>query len=125
MKNNFKNFELITTEIKAFSWNKFKFITEFHFYKVHNKYYEEVSILETHLEYKEDGSTYQIKLQFKSVQNLNISSTTDYGIQLSSFEVIDISDDGWCDLNYKVNDYETENVMFYCNDVEVISITRL
>ncbi|PWV86603.1 hypothetical protein DFQ01_1771 [Paenibacillus cellulosilyticus] len=101
------------------------FITEFHFLKVLNKYFEEVSVLETQLEYKEVDSTYIIKLQFKSIQNLNLSCTTDYGIQLSSFEITDISDDGWSDLNYKVNDYETENVKFYCNEIEIISVTRM
>lgn len=82
-------------------------------------------ILETELEYKEDKSTYIITLRFTGVQNLHISSSTDYGIQLSSFEIIDIKDDGWCDLNYKVHDYETDNVMFYCNDIEVISVKSM
>ncbi|WP_166246558.1 hypothetical protein [Paenibacillus turpanensis] len=126
MEEDIGNFELITSEIgTTFSCYKFKFITGFRFFKVHNKYYEEVPILEMELEYKEDKNTYIITLQFKGVQNLHISSTADYGIQLSSFEIIDIKDDGWCDLNYKVNDYETENVTFYCNHIEVISINKM
>ncbi|QKS44930.1 hypothetical protein HUB94_11300 [Paenibacillus cellulosilyticus] len=125
MKRTIQNIDLIELEIKEFKWNKCVFITEFHFLKVLNKYFEEVSVLETQLEYKEVDSTYIIKLQFKSIQNLNLSCTTDYGIQLSSFEITDISDDGWSDLNYKVNDYETENVKFYCNEIEIISVTRM
>ena len=125
MEDKITNFELLTSEIETLSWHKFKFITGFRFFKVHNKYFEEIPILETELEYKDEKSIYLITIQFKGLQNLHISGTTDYGIQLCSFEIIYIKDDGWCDLNYKVNDYETENVMFYCNDIEVISINRM
>jgi hypothetical protein len=125
MQNNIKGYEFITSEIETFSWYKLKFIIGFRFFKIRNKFYEEISIFETELEYKDDESIYIITLQFKGVQNLYISSTTDYGLQLSSFEIINIKDDGWCDMNYKVNDYETENLIFYCNDIEVLAIKRV
>ncbi|MCU6791960.1 hypothetical protein OB236_07455 [Paenibacillus sp. WQ 127069] len=126
LNNKIKNFELITSVLSSFCWIKFNCITEFHFYKVLNKFFDEVPILDFTMEYKEDVSTYIIKFRFKGIENLQLSSTTNYGIQLSAFEVTDIREDGWCDLNYKVNDYESHNdVMFYCNEIEVISITRL
>lgn len=125
LDNRIKNFELITSEINTFNWFKFKFIIEFHFYKVRNKFFEEIPVLDLNMEYQEDSSTYQIKLRFKGVENLQISSLCNYGIQLISFEVIDIKEAGWTDLNYKVNDYETDDIKFYCNEIEVITVTRM
>ncbi|TBL67464.1 hypothetical protein [Paenibacillus thalictri] len=119
---NIKNFELIRSEINVFNWINFKFIIDFHFFKDLNKFFEEIPTLDLYVEYKDSQKTYVIKIRFKGINNLNISCTCDYGIQLSGFEVIDIKEDGWIDLNYKVIDYETEDIKFYCKEIEVISI---
>ncbi|MGG1554734.1 hypothetical protein [Paenibacillus ferrarius] len=118
-----KNFNKITEKINKFNWSFCREIKELRYFISQNKYYEDISVIEIIFEYKGTES-YLIKTQFKELGTYEISSEG-LILQLSSFQVIDIRNDGWSELNYKVYDYECENIKLFCKEIEVISVDKL
>ncbi|WP_261300486.1 hypothetical protein [Paenibacillus andongensis] len=121
--NKILNFSLITEQINNFIWSNCSKINEFRYFITQNKYYEDISVIEITFEYT-GLDTYLIKTQFKELGSYEISSGG-LILQLSLFQVTDIRDDGWSELNYKACDYESENIELFCKEIEVISLEKL
>ncbi len=117
------NYNLITEQINNFNWLHCGEIKEFRYFISQNKYFEDISVIEIVFESK-GMESYLIKIQFKELGSYEISSSG-LILQLSLFQVIDISDDGWSELNYKVCDNESENIELFCKEIEVISVDKI
>lgn len=114
------NFNLICDTISDFGWYKCSFINEFRFFTERNKYFEEISKLEIVFEY--DGiESCLIKVHFIELGIFELRSGGSR-IQLISFQVDDIREHGLNEINYKITDYERDEIKLYCKDIEIISI---
>jgi hypothetical protein len=119
--NKIVNFNLINNTINDFGWYKCRFINGFRFFIDRNKNYEEISKLEIVFEYVEH-ERYLITVHFKELGPYELR-TGGSRIQLSSFQINDIRDRGWNELNYEMTDCEMDGgIKFYCKDIEIISI---
>lgn len=123
-----KKFDLITTKVSDFTISDLKYVTDFRYaieidtvslYDVQNISMLVISFV---LIPKKDVLKYTVTIQFKKLGSLQLSSGGTV-IQLSGFEILDISDRGWDSIMYLVRDFESDDEFkFYCNDIEVISI---
>lgn len=66
--------------------------------------------------------TVTAKIRFYEVENMTLCIGSKF-IQISSFDIVDIKEDGWSSLNYLIRDIENdEDLKFYCNKIELISL---
>jgi hypothetical protein len=116
------NYELIKEKIDDFSWRFVSFISDFHYRKARNKYYEEKFILDIEFVVKTlEGKLYLMKVQFREISDLEFFASGTY-IQHSGFSIIDIKEDGWSELRFKIYDYEQNDFKFFCNEIEIMTL---
>lgn len=114
----------INKVIKDFSWINIEYICEIHYDLEKNEYYEDIFNMDIgFVIFAMDGNQYKLRLKFYEVQNLDLSSRGGL-VQLSLFAILDVKDDGWCVARYWVRDIESENINFYCNKIEFISVEK-
>ncbi|NBD26901.1 hypothetical protein [Paenibacillus glycinis] len=118
--NKILNFYLVQNAISNFGWHKCSFINEFRFFIGRNEYFDEISILEIVFQYSAHED-YLIKVQFKELGNYELRAGGSR-IQLISFEIEDIRDHGLNEINYRIKDYERDEIQLYCKEIEIISI---
>lgn len=66
----------------------------------------------------------EVLLSFYDVSNLNVKFEGRSIPQLMGFDITDISSNGWEDINFQIEDYENNNISFYCKKIEAISIKQ-
>lgn len=121
MLDHIVNLNLINNTISDFGWYKCLYLNEFRFFIDKNKYYEDISVLEIVLEYK-GTENYLITVQLKELGPYELRAGGSR-IQLSCFQIEDIRDHGWNELNYKITDCEMDSgIKIFCNNIEIISI---
>ncbi|RKR85267.1 hypothetical protein BDD43_5531 [Mucilaginibacter gracilis] len=59
-------------------------------------------------------------LLFTSICNLSFKFAGDELTQISGFDILDLSNDGLENINYKILDYKDGKINFYCKDVKSI-----
>ncbi|AIQ60616.1 hypothetical protein [Paenibacillus borealis] len=128
---NIKNLDLITAKVNDFTLNDLKFITDFRYWvevdtvQLFDEYNTPMLMINFVLMPKGDKPTYKVSIHFKKVGSLQLSATGTV-IQLSWFEILNISDRGWDSVKYLVRDFENEDrFKFYCDDIEVIAIEEI
>jgi len=68
---------------------------------------------------------FEVHLRFSHVSNLKIKFHSVHLQQISGFNIIDISGDGFEKINFQIEDYENGVVSFNCEDIEVLEISGL
>lgn len=119
-KNDIKYIEKLAI-IKDFSWTNCKSIIEFRFFIAKNDFNEDESTFELLLNYQTNNDFYKITLRFIHIESLKVS-VDHKEIQLDILSVTDIRGEGWSRLNYWVKDLESENISFFCKNIEIISV---
>ncbi|TCZ79370.1 hypothetical protein E0485_05780 [Paenibacillus albiflavus] len=123
MKSSFKGIDRLAI-ITDFSWNNCISIIGFRFFNNKNEFFGDETIFETTIIYQGNNNNYKIIANFINIESLQI--LVDHReIQLDLFSITDIREDGWCTLNYWVKDIESEDISFYCNDIEIISVEQI
>lgn len=118
------NFNLIQINIPHFKWNMISFILELHYKRDYNKYFEEVFVLDVGFLVNNIGGNraFKLKIRFKQIEDLCFEAANGAFVQLSGFNIMDIKEDGWSEMRYKINDYENNNFHLFCNQIEVLSV---
>lgn len=73
----------------------------------------------------DDTDFYRISLLFKGVKNFFIN---DFGImpkQIMGFDIVNISDKGWENINFEIEDYENGQIGLLCASVEIVSVEKV
>lgn len=110
------------TEIFLKLYNKIKeypFIISFNFYKKNNEYYELKDCIEIRLAklpYYE-GDEF-ISLKFQNVCELNLGDVYSYCVPYIT--IIDVSENGFENIRYKITEDEHSIFSFLCEDFEFI-----
>jgi len=77
------------------------------------------------LNWPDTGTTFdEILLSFYDVSNLNLKFEGKFIPQLTGFDIVDISDQGWERINFQIMDYENGIIDFYCRKIEVKSVRQ-
>lgn len=119
-----KVLSIITEVIKDFSWNDIKYIYNFNYHLAQNEYFEDIFNLDIgFIVFAKSGEQYKLMIRFSGVQGVSLY-TGGRLIQLCLFEILDVKDDRWCEARYWVRDYESDNLKFYCDEIQFISIER-
>ncbi|MEK3879669.1 hypothetical protein NSS64_02835 [Paenibacillus sp. FSL H8-0122] len=130
MTRNIKKLDLVTSLIDRFTFYDFKFITDFRYWIEIDtvNLFDEHNIPMLRIDFiliRTGAPTYKVTLQFTNVGNLQLASGG-AAVQLSLFQILDISDRGWDSYRFHVGDFEEEGrFKFYCNEVEVIAIEEI
>lgn len=119
------NYAYIQEKISNFTWQDIKYIYEMHYYQDFNEYYEEVFLLDIgFIILTKNNKQCSVTIRFYEVENMNLYIGSKF-IQILSFDIIDIKDDGWSSLNYLIRDLENDDdLKFYCNKIEIISLSE-
>lgn len=123
-----KNFDLIVEHIHNFSLIDLRYIVDFRYHIDFNNELlrdeSNISSIDTTFITVKDNEVYRIVMKFKHIRDCEVSFSGTV-VQLSKFEILDIEDDGWEQLKYLVRDFENEELHFYCNEIEVISVMKM
>ncbi|MEK3837865.1 hypothetical protein [Paenibacillus sp. FSL P2-0136] len=128
---NIKKIDLVTAKVTDFTVNDLKFITDYRYWveldtvQLFDEYNTPMLLINFVLIPKGGKPIYKVSIQFQKVGKFQISAGG-MVIQLSSFEILNISDRGWDSVKYLVRDIENEErFKFYCNDIEVVAIEEV
>lgn len=70
----------------------------------------------------ENSPFFLVELLFYNVKNLNLHEFGQIPVQIAGFDIIEISDRQWENINFFIEDYENGKIEFYCDGIEIISI---
>jgi hypothetical protein len=70
------------------------------------------------------GELFRIRLAFRHIRDLKITAFNARPKQVTGFDITDVSDRGWEDVCFEVEDYENGYIHFLCKEIEVIQVTR-
>jgi hypothetical protein len=62
---------------------------------------------------------FEISITFKNVSNLKLDFNGVGLHQISGFDILDISDNGWEKINFQIEDYEDDSINFSCEEIEI------
>jgi hypothetical protein len=68
---------------------------------------------------------FHVKISFENVSGLEIKFVGSGIHQIMGFEIIDISKNGWENINYQIADYEDGRVKFYCKKIMIEAFSDL
>ncbi|WP_326514199.1 hypothetical protein [Clostridium intestinale] len=119
----FEKYPSIITD-KDFCWYDLKYISDIHYHQDLNEYYEDIFVLDIEfIAITNNQLQYKLNIRFSEVENANFYISNSY-VQLISFQILDLKDDGWCSARYWIRDAESENIEFYCNKIEILSFAQ-
>ncbi len=73
----------------------------------------------------ETNPRFKANLRFTGVTDLSIKGFGDGDTQIMGFDVVDLSDRGWEQVKYEVQDYENTRIHFLCAGFEVIDVAAI
>ncbi|WNS82250.1 hypothetical protein RRU94_16055 [Domibacillus sp. DTU_2020_1001157_1_SI_ALB_TIR_016] len=116
-----KNLELITDKVQSFSFADITYIKNFNLsflkeFNVHS------SVLDIDFIVEGKDNRYLVQFRFHNPQNIHFESGGFY--HQISLNIDDITERGWENMKYEVEDYEDNALSFFCAEVEVISISE-
>jgi hypothetical protein len=68
---------------------------------------------------------FELSITFKTVSSLKIDFKGLGLHQFSGFDILDISDDGFEEINFQIEDYEDDSLSFYCHEIEINKVSHL
>jgi hypothetical protein len=63
-------------------------------------------------------------LLFSSISNLKIDFKGKSIQQVTGFDIIDISKDGWEGINFQIEEYENNSIGFNCKKISIVSVLK-
>lgn len=66
---------------------------------------------------------YEISISFSIVSKFEFRMRNSTLYQISGFNIIDISQNGWEDVNFEIQDYEDGAISFYCKTITINSVS--
>ena len=70
----------------------------------------------------EDGPKFRVTMCFLGVQQFHINEFGGPPTQIVGFEIADVSDRGWENIRFSVEDYEHDRIRLLCKEMEVKSV---
>lgn len=70
------------------------------------------------------GKFIEISITFVNVSNFKLSFPGSTLHQISGFDILDISDSAWEDVNFQIADYENDSISFNCENVIIDSVSQ-
>lgn len=67
---------------------------------------------------------FELSITFKNVTGLRLEFNGESLPQVSGFDILDISDDGFEKINFQIEDYENDTINFCCEEVEINEISN-
>lgn len=72
-----------------------------------------------------EGDFYRVRLLFGRLRDLFIKDFGSTPKQITGFDIVDISDRGWENVKFQIEDYEQGEIGFVCNSVEILSVEKV
>lgn len=116
-----KNLELILENIDGFSFTDIKCLTNFNlsFIKDFNIYR---SLLDIDFIVESNNESFLVQFRFREPQNIKFESLGYF--QPVDLAIRDLSSKGWENIKYEIQENENNTLSFYCNEIEVVSISK-
>ena len=67
--------------------------------------------------------SYDVVMLFFAICDLKIAPQHKFPMQIMGFTIDDISERGLENINFIVQDYEDNQLSFFCNQIEILSVT--
>jgi len=67
---------------------------------------------------------YEVSLTFEHPTQLSLNFIQSKIHQLTGFDIIDVSKNGWEDVNFSVYDYEGDTIKFNCKAISIVSVKK-
>ena len=115
----------LENKIPNFKSTDVKFITDFHYFIGYNSYYDQVSFLEISFLLEVDSRNFILKMKFNDVTTLDLLGFGNSYNQITGFRINNLKDKGFeLPKKYLVEDYENNNIKFFCASFEVLSLVE-
>lgn len=76
----------------------------------------------THAWPMDEKSWFLISIKFIGINNFKINGLGSTPKQVMGFDIVDISDRGWENINFQIEDYEDDSIGFYCKEICILSV---
>jgi len=123
---NIKNFHLLNNLSPEFSFLDMKYIIEVkYFIEYSNNFlFDEENKTNLHITFllkpKDSYDLYEVEMNFYKVESFKLSASG--AVQLSILQITDLRDRSWENIKFQVRDVGNQDIDFYCNNIEVLSI---
>jgi len=67
---------------------------------------------------------FEVSISFEKTSGLKLDFSGTGLHQVSGFEVLDVSENGWEKINFRIEDHENESIGFNCEDVVINSVSK-
>ncbi|MFC1587490.1 hypothetical protein ACFL54_04185 [Planctomycetota bacterium] len=71
-----------------------------------------------------DQPWFAVSIHFVGIRDLKIQGCG-FPLQIMGFDILDISDKQWEDVNFQVEDYENGLLQFCCKNVRITSVNKM
>ena len=123
---NIKNFYLLNSLSPEFSFLDMKYIIKVNYSIEYSNYllFDEEYKTNLHITFllklKDFYEFYEVEMKFCRVESFKLFASG--AIQLSMLQITDLRDRNWENIKFQVRDVEDQDIDFYCNSIEVLSI---
>jgi hypothetical protein len=115
------NYRELEERFGKFSFSDLRIIRELRFFQREDTH-DITMVLDT----ERRAPNYRISVRFRRVSSLKIESLGGGSVQgITGFDVFCIADRQWDGLDWEVTDYENSAIHFYCESVEITSVSLL
>lgn len=76
----------------------------------------------THAWPMDEKSWFLVSIKFIGINNFKINGLGSTPKQVMGFDIVDISDRGWENINFQIEDYEDDSIGFYCKEICILSV---
>lgn len=70
------------------------------------------------------GEFYKVRIQFESVTDLTIKNFGSDPKQVAGFDIVDVSQRGWENITFSIEDYERGEIEFSCDSIRILSVEK-
>lgn len=67
---------------------------------------------------------FEVSITFKTISSLKINFSGVGLHQISGFDILDISNNGWEKINFQIEDYEDDSITFCCEEIEINEVSN-
>jgi len=105
-----------------FHWFNLYFIQSINFDIIRDDFYEKIPILKCVFHGKnKSGISYIVSIKFIDINKCRLPYLGKL-VQVSGFDINDVSINGWEGINFEVSDFENDEISLYCKSIVVESI---
>lgn len=65
---------------------------------------------------------YRLIIEFSGIRHFYVKEQGGTASQVMGFDIVDVSDRGWEDVSFEVEDYEHERIGLRCKEIRVVSV---